>query len=360
LDPSAKDRPGLGGPVVASVLTPVRNEERHIREAVARMQSQELDGPYEMLFMDGRSADRTRAILEQLAAEDPRIRVLDNPGLTTPIGLNIGLRAARGEFVVRMDAHTYYPPRYIAAAVERLRRADGVEWVNGPQVPLGKGAWSRRVALATESWLGVGGASFRRAQEEVETDTGFTGAWTRATLERLGGWDQGWPINQDAELAERIKAAGGRIVCIPAMAAHYIPRDSLRTLARQYFRYGLYRAKTARRHPGSLRRSHVLAPGVAATVAGAVLLPWPLRAAALLATGLYAAAIIAASASMIARGALRDAVAVPAVFATLHLSWGFGFLAGFVRWGLPLEALRRLAAGAPAMPAGSATAEATR
>jgi glycosyltransferase involved in cell wall biosynthesis len=348
--PSVKERfeagapaPASDEPVLATVLTPVRDEERHIGEAVARMRRQELDGPYELLFMDGRSSDRTKAILEELAREDPRIRVFDNPGLTTPKGLNVGLRHARGEFVVRMDAHTYYPPGYIAAGVERLRRGDGVEWVNGPQVPLGKGSWSRRVALATESWLGVGGATFRRgAQDELEVDTGFTGAWARATLERLGGWDEEWTINQDAELAERIKASGGRIVCIPAMSAHYIPRDSLRTLARQYFRYGLYRCKTARRHPDSLRRTHVLAPGAAAALAGALVLPPPLSGLARLGVALYGLAILAASIGMARRAGPRDAAAMPAVFATIHLSWGFGFLAGFARWGPPLAALVRL------------------
>src|SRR5918912_3114917 len=108
----------------ASVLVPVLNEEAHIREAVDAMRAQEFDGEIEFLFMDGGSTDSTRAILEELAAADPRIRVLDNPGRTTPHALNVGLAAARGEFVVRMDAHAYYPPRYVAAGVERLARGD--------------------------------------------------------------------------------------------------------------------------------------------------------------------------------------------------------------------------------------------
>jgi succinoglycan biosynthesis protein ExoA len=336
---------GGGRTPVASVLTPVRNEERYIRDAVARMQAQEIDGDIELLFMDGRSSDNTRAILEEIAATDPRIRIFDNPGRTTPKGLNIGLRHARGEFIVRMDAHTHYPGNYVAAGVERLRRG-GVVWVNGPQVPTGRGPWSARVALATQSWLGIGGATFRRgAGTEIETDTGFTGMWSRADLDRLGGWDDEWTINQDAELAARIRASGGRIVCIPEMAAEYIPRDSLKMLARQYYRYGFYRAKTARRHPLSLRRTHVLAPGVAASVIGSVVLPEPLRTPARLGLASYAVATIVASASIGARqdARLRDAAALPAVFATMHLGWGAGFLAGCLRFGPPLAGLARLA-----------------
>src|SRR5919202_4839125 len=106
-------------PVLASVLIPVLNEERHIRETVAAMQAQRVDGPVEFLFMDGRSDDATRAILDELAREDPRIRVIDNPGRGIPQALNVGLRHARGEYVARMDAHTHYPPRYLARGVER-------------------------------------------------------------------------------------------------------------------------------------------------------------------------------------------------------------------------------------------------
>src|SRR4051812_32620979 len=108
--------------VDASVLVPVLNEEEHIREAVDAMRAQEFDGMIEFLFMDGGSSDGTRALPGDPGAEDPRIRVFDNPGRTTPHALNVGLAAARGEFVGRMDAHAFYPPRYIAAGVERLQR----------------------------------------------------------------------------------------------------------------------------------------------------------------------------------------------------------------------------------------------
>src|ERR671926_1402422 len=151
------DTPAAGR-VDASVLIPVLNEERYIRETVAAMQAQRFDGSVEFLFMDGRSEDRTKAILEELATEDPRIRVFDNPGRTSTAGLNVGLRYARGEYIVRMDAHTFYPEDYIARGVERLRRGD-VVWVAGPQVPYGVGPWSRRVALALQSWLGTGGSA---------------------------------------------------------------------------------------------------------------------------------------------------------------------------------------------------------
>src|SRR3954454_1656831 len=257
----------------ASVLVPVLNEEAHLRDAVEAMRAQEFDGTIEFLFMDGGSTDGSRAVLEELAREDARIRVFDNPGRTTPHALNVGLAAARGRYVVRMDAHTFYPQRYIAAGVERLARGD-VDWVAGPAIPRGTGRWSKRVALALNSGLTtVGSRKWRATQDggdsagEVELDTGvFAGVWRRETLDRHGGWDTGWPINQDSELAARVLAAGGRIVLLPEMGAEYVPRDTLKGLAKQDLGWGVSRGKTSRYHDNSLRRSHLMAPGLALAV----------------------------------------------------------------------------------------------
>src|SRR5438067_4689226 len=338
-----------GGPIDASVLIPVLNEESHSRATVAAMQAQEFDGDVEFLFMDGRSEDGTRAILEGLAAEDPRIRVLDNPGRTTPHALNAGLAAARGEYVARMDAHTYYPPDYIGRGVKRLSRGD-VAWVAGPAIPRGEGRWSRRVALALNSGLTTIGSRKWRAESsdgagaaEVELDTGvFAGVWRRETLERHGGWDVGWPINQDSELAARVIAAGERIVLLPEMGAEYVPRDSLRGLAKQYFRYGLYRAKTSRFRPNSMRRSHLMAPAVAGSVLAAVTGPRLVRRPARAALAAYAVALGSTGLRIAQPGRERDAAALPLVLAIMHLSWGFGYLTSWVRYGPPLEALARV------------------
>src|SRR5215471_15789892 len=108
---------------------PVLNEERHIEASVAAMRGQTFDGPMEFLLIDGGSTDRTLEILRDLAAEDPRIRILSNPRRTTPSGLNVGLAHARGRWVARMDAHTEYHADYVALGVQRLARG-GTRWVS--------------------------------------------------------------------------------------------------------------------------------------------------------------------------------------------------------------------------------------
>jgi succinoglycan biosynthesis protein ExoA len=332
--------------VDASVLVPVLNEERFIRDTVRAMQGQRFDGEVEFLFMDGRSEDRTKAILEELAEEDPRIRVFDNPGRTSTAGLNVGLREARGDYIVRMDAHTFYPEDYIARGVERLRRGDGVVWVAGPQVPHGTGTWSRRVALALMSWLGTGGSGRWGDGEgdgERELDTGvFAGMWHRATVEEHGGWDEEWAINQDSELAARILASGGRIVSLPGLAARYVPRDSLSGLARQYWRYGNYRAKTAARHPASLERRQLFPVALVLTLAAALFAPRLVRVPARAAVLAYVGALGLNAARSASEAEPRDAAFLPLVLAIMHLTWGAGFVSGSIRFGPPVEALMRV------------------
>jgi hypothetical protein len=172
----------------------------------------------------------------------------------------------------------------------------------------------------------------------------FAGVWRRVTLEELGGWAEGWPINQDSEMAARVLARGGRIVMLPSMGAEYVPRNSLRGLARQYLRYGFYRGKTARHHANSMRRGHVMAPGlvIAVPLAVAGTPRWPARA--LLAA--YFAGLVRAGVRAAEPGRHGDAAAVPVVAAVMHLSWGVGFVASSVYHGPPVAALARLARSA--------------
>ncbi len=350
--------PGALEHVDVSVLVPVYNEQQHIRESVAAMQAQRFDGTVELLFADGRSDDRTREILEELARSDPRIRVFDNPLRNTASGLNVCLREARGEYVARMDAHTIYADSYLAAGVQRLRRGD-TEWVSGPAIPRPTGAVSRAVALALASRIGRGGSrkwsDDLAAARERELDTGvFGGIWRRERLLQAGGWDERWPINQDSEMAARFLDRGARLVCLPQMAGYYAPRNSLRSLARQYYRYGFFRARTFRRHPSSMRRSHLIAPSLVLTLLAAVLAPRVVRSRARLALAGYLAALLATSAASIRRsGRRREGALLLGVLPAMHLGWGFGTLAGVVRFGPPLAALRGLlgAAGAPSRDA---------
>jgi succinoglycan biosynthesis protein ExoA len=342
--PPPADAPGTP-PVLVSVLIPVLDEEGHLREAADAALAQELSGQAEFLFIDGGSEDGSPAILHELSETDPRVRVLTNPARRTPHALNIGLAAARGEFIARMDAHTIYPPRYLSSGVRRLQAGD-VEWVSGPQLAIGTNPGSARVARALGASLGRGGARYRDAlRAETEVDSGFTGMWRRETLLRHGGWNEEWVNDQDLELAARIRRDGGRIVCIPEMAAQYVPRDTLRRVSRQYVTYGMYRVKTAQRHPETLRPSQLLPPAVTVTAAVAVAAPRTrLRALARAGLAAYALALTGAAGRGGGDRPRSDLVALPAIWMTMHVSYGMGFARGCVRYGLPVRAVAQAVA----------------
>jgi succinoglycan biosynthesis protein ExoA len=325
IDPSRVD---------VSVLIPVRNEAAFLGAMIDTLLAQRFDGAAEFLFLDGHSSDSTRSILESAAQADPRIRVLDNPGTTIPRALNLGLREARGDLIVRMDAHALYPSNYLAAGIARLNQGD-VSCVTAPQISVGMDTWSRRAALALGTWLGTGGSPYRtELREEIEVDRGFGGIWHRETLIAHQGWDEDSPINEDTELAARIRAGGGRIVCLPELLIRSIPRSSLSALSRQYLRYGYYRARTAALHRQSVAPSHALPPGLVLAVGMA--LCGTGRAARLARGALlaYASALLTASVQTARRAERADATALPLVFATMHLSWGVGYLAGCMRFKL--------------------------
>lgn len=331
--PRAADRPQDRGPVAVSVLVPVLDEAAHL-EAVARaMLAQDVRGGLEVLFVDGGSTDGSVELLTRMAARDPRIRVLHNPDRIVPCALNVGLRAARGRYVARMDAHTVYGPDYLRLGVERLQRGD-VAWVSGPPVPVGHGRWSRRVATALGSGLGRGASDKWQAEDAVAsvdewelTTSVFAGVWRRETLDALGGWDPAWAVNEDSEMASRVRARGGRLVCRSAMAARYSPRDSLEGLARQYRAYGRHRAKTFVRHPesaGPLRVATAALPVVLASAG----LPGRVGRLGRVASAAYGA-LLGAQAVRAAPTA-REAPEVAAALGTMHVAFAGGFLVGLL------------------------------
>jgi succinoglycan biosynthesis protein ExoA len=347
----------MPGPDV-SVLVPILNERRWLPDSARSMLDQRFDGEIEFLFIDGGSTDGTKALLEELDSANPRLRVLNNPSREIPQALNIGLGEARGEFIVRMDAHSMFPPDYVRCAVERLRKGD-VEWVAGPVVPVAVGRWSRWVAGALATSLGQGGSLKWAGRdgddpgEPIELDAGvFAGAWRRSLLERYGGWDEEFAAAEDAELAARMMADGCRIVSLPELAARYIPRDSPWRLARQYWRIGFYRAKTVRRHPHVLRRAHLVAPPLIAVTLLALTSDRRISLPARLGLAGYAVALLTASLKQTRRGERGDAVGIVAGLITMHYSWALGFLAGCARFGLPIRAMLQAVRLGPREPTG--------
>lgn len=316
----------LPGDVHVAVVIPARQDAPGLPAAVRSVLAQQPP-PDEIVIVVGPSTDGTDEVAQRLAAEHDRVRVVTNDAGSTPAALNLGIAATTGEVVARVDAHAELPDGYLAAALEALRTTSAGN-VGGIQVPEVGVGFAAAVAAAMRSPFGTGGAAYRSAHEPGPADTVYLGVFRREALEAVGGFDPAFLRNQDAELNIRLRAAGFEVWLEPRMRVVYRPRDSVRALASQYLQYGRWRRLTVRRHPGSLRLRQLVPPVVVVGLAGAVPAGVVLRSRwpALTAGGGYAFAVLAAAAH--AGPDLRRAPATALALATMHLSWGVGFLLG--------------------------------
>ncbi|NEE04080.1 glycosyltransferase family 2 protein [Phytoactinopolyspora halotolerans] len=322
-----------------SVIMPVRDEERHLADAVAGVLAQRYPGELEVILAVGPSVDRTAEVAAELAGADPRIRLVDNPAGKTPAGLNAGLDAARHGIVVRVDGHGILSPGYIHRAVEVLRET-GAANVGGIMHAEGTTDFERAVARAYCSKLGLGGGRFHVGGPAGPADTVYLGVFRKEVLDRLGGFDEHFVRAQDWELNYRIRGAGERVWFTPDLKVTYRPRPNLKTLARQFLRTGQWRREVVRTYPETASLRYLAAPAVvvavvlgsAAGVAAAAGAPGWLALGWLAPAGYGAGVVLGGLA--VGRGLPARAQAwLPTVLATIHMSWGVGFLTGARRQG---------------------------
>ena len=330
---------------LVSIVVPCRNEAGHIDVCLRSILSQEeLSGGrgFEVLVADGLSDDGTREAILERVAHDQRLRLIDNPGRIVSTGLNAAVRAARGEIIIRMDAHTEYASDYVCQCVAVLTES-GADNVGGPACTRAEGTMQRAICAAYHSPFSVGGARFHDPSYEGELDTVVYGCWRTETLLRLGLFDEELERNQDDELNLRLSLSGGRLWQSPRIKSWYRPRSSLKALFKQYLQYGYWKVRVIQKHgrPASLRH---LVPVV--LVLGVTLgwLPgfghwscWLVYAGAL---GLYGLLCLLFSVRAAATSGWDLLLVLPVVFLIYHFSYGIGFA-----WGiLDFLVLRRGAA----------------
>jgi succinoglycan biosynthesis protein ExoA len=316
---------------LVSVVIPMRNEAAHIAACVASVLGQDYPADrLELIVVDGESDDTS---LEVLRTYGDRLRILRNPSRIVPTAMNIGIRAARGDVVARVDAHTILAPDYLRIGVETLQRS-GADNVGGPMRSVGGGPVGDAIALAMASRFGIG-AYFHFGTEEREVDTVYMGMYPRRVFERIGLFDEELVRNQDDELNYRLRKAGGRIVITPGMRSQYQNRQRLRTLWRQFFQYGMWKIRVLQKHPRQMSPRQFVPPLFVLSVIGSALAaPWLPAARWLLAAalGAYGVALIAAAGTVARQHGWRHFARLLAAFATMHVSWGSGFLVGAARF----------------------------
>jgi glycosyltransferase involved in cell wall biosynthesis len=314
-------------------VLPCRNEQGFIQDCLKSILDQEPpEGGFEILVADGMSTDGTSEYLRVIAKTNPQIRVLDNPGRIVSTGLNAAIRAARGEIIVRMDAHTVYAPDYVRQCLEVLEQTDA-DNVGGPMQTTATKYMERAIRAAFHSPFAVGGARSHSAGYEGYVDTVIYGCWEKSLFEQIGYFDEELVRNQDDEHNFRLTRAGGKIYQSTRIRSWYHVRGSLQALFRQYMQYGYWKVLVIRKHrmPASWRH---LVPGVfvgsLCLLAATGLLWTPALWAAAGLGVLYAFAALAAVFVIAASTEWIFLPVLPLVIACYHFGYGYGFLRGFV------------------------------
>lgn len=317
--------------LAVSVIIPTLNEIAHIEGLVRQILDAPGSGVVEVLVADGGSDDGTRETVDRLALADSRVRLIDNPDRIQSAGVNRAAAASRStvDLLIRMDAHAAYPQDYVRRLGEVVRTT-GADSVVTRMVSVGTRCFQTAVAAVSNSPFGTGGALHRSGGQSQFVDHGHHAAFRRDRFLELNGYDETFVANEDAEFDVRLRAAGGRIWFAADIAIDYFPRATVRSLARQYYRYGFGRAMTARKHGERLRLRQMIPPAVLVVLAisATLALAHPVFLIAPLA---YGAGIGAATAILARRHAsacvLWSLVALPVI----HLSWGWGFIVSQAR-----------------------------
>jgi len=319
-----------------SIVIPCLNEERFIGKVLESLAAQYQSERFEIIIVDGLSTDRTREVIASFNAANPsvQIHVIDNPERHIPKALNLGIDAARGEIIVRMDAHSIPSAGYVRRCVKVLTESDtaviGMPW----KICAGsESLMARAIALAVAHPFGIGDAKYRLNVSRAEyVDTVPFGAFRKTLWSRLGGFNEKLLANEDYDFNYRVRKDGGLVLLDADEHCNYVARATLGDLAKQYWRYGSWKAQMVKLQPASLRWRHLVAPAfVVSLVLTAVLsLFWPMGVwLFLLAAGSYSLLAVVFSLQLaLTNRDLSLVFLLPLIFLTIHLSWGTSFVAG--------------------------------
>ena len=324
---------------MVSVICPIYNEEKYITKCIESVLEQAYPTEdLEILFVDGLSTDKTRKIVSDYATRYNQIRLLDNPHRIVPYAMNIGIKAAKGDIIIRLDGHVEYPTNYISKCVHYLMTLPNAENVGGvcQTLPCNERNVSQAIAIALSTGFGMGNSSFRIGSTEIrKVDTVPFGCFRKSLFERIGYYDLELIRNQDDELNGRIIKNGGTIYLIPEIKTKYFSRDKICKIRRMFYQYGLYKPlvnkklgspATARQFVPLLFLLGIVLGGILSAFSIYIMYIYFAVLALYLAIGLF----IGCKYAVKYRRPMLTLL-MPYVFANIHLSYGYGYLRGIYK-----------------------------
>jgi glycosyltransferase involved in cell wall biosynthesis len=316
-----------------SVIIPCLNEISFIGKCLDSVLANDYAADcLEIIVIDGMSTDGTREVLAEYSQRDPRITMLDNPKKITPAALNVGVRGAKGEIIVRLDAHSTYDTQYISKCVHYLTTYDA-DNVGGIWITVSRSAtlFAQAATLSLSHYFGVGNAHYRIGQpkEPRWVDTVPYGCFRKSTFDRIGLFDESCHRNEDVELNTRIRRAGGKILLVPDIVINYFARTTFRMFCRHNFNNGIKVTFPFQLNRDFFSWRHLVPLFFLVGILAGFALSTPLLYAVL---GSYAVCNVASSLHL----AVREknpvyVVLMPPVFALLHLCYGCGSLYGLAK-----------------------------
>ncbi|TSA81468.1 glycosyltransferase family 2 protein [Deinococcus detaillensis] len=320
-----------------SVLVPMLNEEKYILSSLLSI----LNGTYaanliEIIVIDGGSSDQSLNIVSELQKNYKNIKLINNAKRIQVAALNLGLRYATGEIIVRADAHSIYQSDYIDLIISPILKGEA-ENAGGAQIPCGDTYITSGIARALASPFGNGNATYRVGRASKYTDTVYLGAWRKSILEEIGGFNELMAVNEDYELNVRLRKRGGRVLYIPQLRTKYFVRKSILHLGKQYFKYGKWKIATLSIHRTSLHPRQALVPIATALIMSSLIAFIISRKKHLMVpSATYALGCVLFSLSPdLKKFNLKYLPITLLAFPVIHFSWSAGFISGIIKSPLP-------------------------
>jgi len=314
-----------------SIIIPCRNEEKFISKCLDSIINNDFPkDKLEVLVIDGKSSDSTPEIVKSYLKKYSYITLLNNSEKNTIAGLNLGIKNTSGDIIMRVDGHSYIEKDYIQQCVDTLTRT-GADNVGGAMRPVGETYIQQAIAFATSSIFGMGWGRFHYSDKEEYVDTVYLGAFKRSIFDKVGLFDPEMLYSEDNELNLRIIRNGSKILLSPRIKSYYYPRESLKELWKQYFNYGYFKLKVILKHGLTISLRHFIPSFFVASLFITAILSFFKQIflyllSALLSTYLIVSLLFSLKNSL--NKGIRYFPILPIVFATLHFSYGIGFLKG--------------------------------
>lgn len=308
-----------------SIICPVYNEMGYIEDLIDKLLEMEPLNK-EILFIDGGSTDGTRDILRRAEALHPNIRVLINSRKIVPYALNMAIPECRARIISRIDAHTDYAGDYFTTILDTFDKVDA-DIIGGPTRTRSRGDMQAAVAHAICTRFAIGNSRVHQPDYRGYTDSVTFGAWRKEIFDTTGLFDTGLKRNQDDEFHYRAKSLGFKIFQEPDIRLWYYPRDNLRGLFRQYFQYGLYKPMVLKKIKSEVKIRHLIPAGFVLYLLTLPLMMiwwwWSAPLVFYLLLNVYVSA----------RSPLttKQKFNLVAVYPTIHLAYGLGFIAGLFK-----------------------------